>query len=276
MAKAPKKQTSQIPVVKPPTQLTMEQRTKLLLTPCKTRAELKNWIKYHLSLDLPDQTVSRYADTNPLDSIWEIYDICVNGNNPQGVQELLYVASRGSGKTLGVAVAEFMVMLHDQRDVVHVGAILSQAKRCYEYQTSFMMNDKIRPVLEQKNADGIPILEKANMEKSVFNLVDRYSGELGKVTLETLPCTLKACLVKETQAFDNTGIIKPLYEFKKGDFIKSPQGYVEVVDNSIDYLECIRIELDDGRMIEGTLDHKVLTNKGWIELKDLTEEHEII
>jgi len=65
-------------------QLTLQQRTKLLLTPCKTRLELKNWIHYHLGLDLPDCTVSRYADSNPLDSIWQIYDICVNKNNPDG------------------------------------------------------------------------------------------------------------------------------------------------------------------------------------------------
>lgn len=174
------------------TGLSIEQKTKMLLTPCKTRAELKNWIKYHLGMDIPDCTVSRYADTNPLDAIWEIYDICVNNNNPNEVEELLYVAGRGSGKTLGVAIAEFMVMLHDQRDVVHVGAIMSQAKRCYEYQVNFMLNDKIKAVLNTKNKNGEPILEKANMEKSIFNLVDRYTGEGTKVSLEILPCTLKA------------------------------------------------------------------------------------
>lgn len=173
-------------------ELSMEQRTKLLMTPCKTRQELKNWIKYHLNLELPDCTVSRYADTNPLDAIWDIYDICVNKNNPHDINELLYVASRGSGKTLGVAVAEFMVMLHDQREVVHVGAILSQAKRCYEYQVGFMLNDKVRPILDNKNDNGVSLLEKANMERSVFNLTDRFTGRTSKVTLEVLPCTLKA------------------------------------------------------------------------------------
>lgn len=172
--------------------LTLDQRTKLLLTPCKSRAELKNWVKYHLNFDLPDNTVSRYADTNPLDAVWEIYDICVNKVNPNNIDELLYVASRGSGKTLGVAIAEFMVMLHDQREVVHVGAIMSQAKRCYEYQVQFMLNDKVRPILEAKNQEGIPYLEKANMEKSIFNLPDRFTGDNIKVSLEILPCTLKS------------------------------------------------------------------------------------
>lgn len=76
----------------PQAALTMKQRRAVLLTPCKTKVELKNWIKYHLGLDLPDCTVSRYADTDPLDAIWQIYDICVNNNNPSEIQELLYVA----------------------------------------------------------------------------------------------------------------------------------------------------------------------------------------
>ena len=172
-------------------ELSLQQRIKLLLTPCKTKRELKNWIKYHLGLDIPDCTVSRYATINPLDAIWLIYDICVNKRNPDKIEELLYVASRGSGKTLGVAIAEFMIMLHDQRDVVHVGAILSQAKRCYEYQVGFMLNDKLKPVLATK-IRGTPMLEKMNMEKSIFNLVDRFTKQTKKVTLEVLPCTLKS------------------------------------------------------------------------------------
>jgi hypothetical protein len=179
---------SKPPVAAP---LTMKQRRQILLTPCKSKAELKNWIKYHLKLDLPDCTVSRYADTDPLDAIWQIYDICVNNNNPDEIQELLYVAGRGSGKTLAVAVAEFMVMLHDQRDVVHVGAILSQAKRCYEYIQGFMLSDALRDILEDTSADPL-ILEKANMEKSIFNLKDRYTGDYIKATMEVLPCTLKS------------------------------------------------------------------------------------
>lgn len=173
-------------------QLSLKHRTQMLMTPCKTKQELKNWIHYHLGLDLPDCTVSRYADCNPLESVWQIYDVCVNDNNPDNVEELLYVASRGSGKTLGVAIAELMVLLHDQRDLVHVGAIMQQAKRCYDYQVGFMLSPKIRPILEAGTKESMKLLEKLNMEKSVFNLVDKYTGDRKKVTLEVLPCTLKA------------------------------------------------------------------------------------
>lgn len=168
--------------------LTFEQRKALLLTPCKTRKEVKNWIKYHLNLELPDITVSRYSDTNPLDVIWEVYRICVLQQNPDNIQELLFVAGRGSGKTLGMAIAELMILLHDKRDVVHVGAIQNQAERCYAYQKNFLYNRKLKPiVMPPEIPEDLRILEKANMSKSVFNV-----GH-DKVTLEVLPCTLKAC-----------------------------------------------------------------------------------
>lgn len=168
--------------------LTLEQERKLLLKPCKTRDELKAWIKYFLNLELPDVTVSRYSDTNPLDVIWEVYDICVNKNNPHKIKELLFVAGRGSGKTLGMAIAELMILLHDKREVVHVGAIQNQAERCYAYQKNFLYNRKLKPLVTPPDIpEDQRILEKANMSKSLFNV----GGE--KLTLEVIPCTLKAC-----------------------------------------------------------------------------------
>jgi len=171
--------------------LTLEQRTKLFFTPCKTRSELKAWIKLFLGLELPDVTVSRYADSNPLDIIWLIYEICVLEKNDVEIEELLCVAGRGSGKTLAVAIAEFLLLFHDQRDVAHVGAILSQAKRCYQYQQGFMLNERVRPILEQ-TIDGYKVMEKTTQEKSSFNVRDLKNGEIVKIDLEVLPCTLKS------------------------------------------------------------------------------------
>jgi len=167
--------------------LPIEQRKKLFFKKCSTKEELSKFIQLFFGLYLPDETVSRFADTNPLNVIWEVYDICVNKNNPLNIEELLFVAGRGSGKTLGMAIAELLVMLHDGRDCCHVGAVLAQAKRCYEYQTKFMRSSRIRPIIEDKNQ--LPedrVLQKLNMEKSTFNV----NGELA--TIEVLPCTLKA------------------------------------------------------------------------------------
>lgn len=171
--------------------LTIEQQTELFFRICKNKAELAAWIKIFLNLELPNKTVSRYADSNPLDIIWEIYEICVLERNKNDIEELLCVAGRGSGKTLAVAIAEFMLLFHDQRDVAHVGAILGQAKRCYQYQQGFMLNERVKPILTQ-SINGFPVMEKTTQEKSSFNVRDRKSGDLVKIDLEVLPCTLKS------------------------------------------------------------------------------------
>lgn len=172
---------------KQPKTLTLDQQRKLFLKPCSTKAELKAWIKRFFGLELPDCTVSRYADTNPLDLIWEIYEMCVIRNNPQNIKELLCVAGRGSGKTLSMAVVELMVMLHDKRDVVHVGAIQNQADRCYAYQKGFLYHPRLKDIVSPKDLpEDQRILEKANMSNSVFNVGSE------KVTMEVLPCTLKS------------------------------------------------------------------------------------
>jgi hypothetical protein len=254
--------------------ITTEKRKKIFFKKCETKEELSKFIQVFFGLHLPDVTVSRYADTNPLDIIWEVYDICANKRNPENIEELLYVAGRGSGKTLGMAIAELLVMLHDERDICHVGAVIAQAKRCYEYQTNFMLSSRIRPILEDKDLPQEErILQKLNMEKSAFLL----NGKT--VTLEVLPCTLKACLTFDSPVntlMENKWQQNILGNVKPGDVIESPHGGIEVLDVAIKEEECIRVEFENGSYIEGTLDHKVWTNMGWVELQYLTYAHEVI
>ena len=167
-----------------PKELTFAQKKALLFTPCKTKKELKNFIKYFLDLDLPDVKVSRYADFTPMDMIWEMYSIAVLDKNPENIQELLYCAARGSGKTVGAAIADLLAILHAQRDVVHVGAILPQAMRCYEYIQSYLNRPRIKEILTPAGKDGKSMIEKNNTEQTVFD----FDGK--KVDLFVVPATM--------------------------------------------------------------------------------------
>jgi hypothetical protein len=250
--------------------LTLEQERKLLLKPCKTPQEAKAWIKYFLNLELPDVTVSRYSDTNPFMVIWEVYDICVNTNNPGNIKELLFVAGRGSGKTLGMAIAELMVLLHDKRDVVHVGAIQNQAERCYAYQKNFLYNRRLKPlVMPSDIPEDQRILEKANMSKSIFNVGHE------KVTIEVLPCTLKACTDPNSTVILTDGNKILAKNLKVGDLLKTL-----TKDNSLtEVVKVIRVEtinkpcyttmMSDGSYITAAANHKVLTKNGWLDIADL-------
>jgi hypothetical protein len=166
--------------------LSSEDLEKMFLTPCKTRAELMNFVKFFFNLHLPDMNVSRYTDTNPFDALWELYQVSVLGKNI-GSNNIIYCASRGSGKTLIVAIAQLLSVIHGKRDVVHVGAILSQAERCYQYVQGFLLGEKVKPIVSPAGlGEDFRILRKDTMQKSVINTGGRNN------TIEILPCTLKA------------------------------------------------------------------------------------
>jgi intein/homing endonuclease len=113
------------------------------------------------------------------------------------------------------------------------------------------------------------ILEKTNMEKSIFN----FDGE--KVELEVLPCTLKACLTKHTNVIID-GKYCRIGDLQANELIASPSGDVKIIEVKHEISPCIRIELDNGAVVEGTLDHKVWTNRGWVELQNLTDNDEVV
>lgn len=78
--------------------LSEEKERAYFFEKCKNERELKTWIKYFLDLSLPDTTVSRFADCNPQDMIWDIYNKAVLGNNSKKIKDIMYLAARGAGK----------------------------------------------------------------------------------------------------------------------------------------------------------------------------------
>lgn len=166
---------------------TPEQLEKIFLSPCPTEKDLRNFIKYFFGIYLPDCRVSRFADTDPFHALWEMYRITVLDYNPEDITEIIYVASRGSGKTLAVSIAQLMAVIHGQRDVVHVGAIHNQAKRAYEYIQKYLLGDRVKAVIAPpKTPDSERILQKSTMERTALK-IDGI-----ECAIEILPCTLKA------------------------------------------------------------------------------------
>lgn len=97
---------------------------------------------------------------------------------------------------------------------------------------------------------------------------------------------IHGCIHKDTKVMLANGEERFVSEIEKGDMILSfsedEQDFVpsEVLDVLIqeptDKLEWFDLELDNGRTITCTEDHPILTSEGWVQAKDLTENHEII
>lgn len=145
---------------------------KFLLQRLTSRQDLKNWLLAYLGVDLADCKVSRYADSTPLDMVWDIYQLCADETNLRP-KDLRYIAGRSSQKTLSLACLKVLLPLHFKRSVVHFGGTVAQAQRAYTYFNQFVNRPYIKDLLK----------EPPTQKKTIF-LID---GE--EVTVEILSIT---------------------------------------------------------------------------------------
>lgn len=129
---------------------------KLLFTPCESKEHLARWVKFFLDIHLPDCTVSEESNSNPLDSLWEIYDKA-RRNDDENFSRVMTYASRGSGKTLMASILELLLMTHLKRNVAHMAAIFSQSQQSLSYTRKFLTRDYIRDFKVGDNSRSMEI-----------------------------------------------------------------------------------------------------------------------
>lgn len=151
----------------------------------QSKEDLRLWCLYYLDVDLADCIVSRYANSTPLDMVWDLYLFCANDTNEEPLSTF-YIAGRGSQKTLSCAVLQVLLPLHFARGIVHLGGTEDQAHRAYAYFKRFITRPYIKDYLY-----GDP-----KISKTIFRLVDQKQDESGTVTsvindveIEILPLT---------------------------------------------------------------------------------------
>jgi hypothetical protein len=170
------------------TRLTAEQATQLFLAPIRSKEHLHAWIETYWGVDLAGSVVSRYSNCNPLDAMWNIYKAAIV--DKVGL-DLILVSPRGGYKTLCTSIIESLMLFHDQRAVFHCGVTETQAKRCFDYWSKFISDNK--PITK-------PMIIKSTMERTTINV----NGE--RVTYEVAPITLQALNGPHTPFFSSDEI----------------------------------------------------------------------
>lgn len=126
----------------------IEFRNKLMvLQPIETKEALHLWLKFYLNVDLADCTVSRFATSNPLEMVWQVYQFCADKTNDEP-KIVRFIAGRSSQKTLSDAVLAVILPLHFKRGVVHFGGTVAQANRAYTYFRKFVSRPYIKDYLK--------------------------------------------------------------------------------------------------------------------------------
>lgn len=121
---------------------------------CNTKEELHQWIKTYLNIDLPQHTTSENSNSNPIHMIWWCYYNAIHSKHLTK-KEAIFIANRSGGKTLCASIVELLMVYHAKRDVVHLGAILAQAERCYDYFQKYFYNQDFSNILAKD-----PIMKK--------------------------------------------------------------------------------------------------------------------
>lgn len=104
------------------------------LTHFQSKEHLQAWIYKFLGFTLPDCKVTKYADSIPLDFVWEVYRAIIDGVS----LNILGLAGRGSGKTVAVSVIDVLSLCHDLRPALHIGVTTEQSSRAREYFDNYV------------------------------------------------------------------------------------------------------------------------------------------
>jgi len=86
---------------------------------------------------------------------------------------------------------------------------------------------------------------------------------------------LMTCLHQDTKIQSNRGYL-PIKNIVIGDVIASAEGDAEVINVIPSEHEEIMEMVIDGEVLHCTPDHRFLTSDGWVEAKDLRQDHEIV
>jgi hypothetical protein len=127
-----------------------ELKRRILFVPLDNKPALHRWIMEFLHLDIPDTIVDPSSNSTPMDLIWEVYD-AARTNKRVDFNRCLGFASRDSFKTLGAAVLEVLAVVHLQRNVAHMAAIESQAKKAQSYVKAFFAKPFLRDYIVGDN-----------------------------------------------------------------------------------------------------------------------------
>src|SRR5688572_30565416 len=114
---------------------------------CKTREDLRKWIRIFLHIEVPDEPVCAGHDA-PLDYLWSVYD--------EPAKDVIVVAPRGGGKTRLAAVATVLDLLHKPGCAVRLlGGSLAQSLRVWEHllpDVEKVCNGLVNPRLAGRHA----------------------------------------------------------------------------------------------------------------------------
>ena len=204
----------------------------------------------------------------------------LNSTDENGKSMTKIFCDRKTGKEEFTPASLYEKLLADTYSIiVYQEQLLFIAKQIAGFDGK--MANKLMKGVGKKNAELLFSLEKAFLEGC--NNTNAVSQDEAKKIFENIKASARYCFNKSLSSESITtchdGSSKTIAEIQKGDIIKTPNGYAEVVDKyDHGVLDTYEITLSNGSSIKCTLNHKFLCDNGEILplWQILSENREII
>lgn len=147
------------------------------------------------------------------------------------------------------------------KQVFSPGGLWDTAQSIYGLIPNAQMK-KVNTSWEFNDNDGLPISKVTFAHIENYSGVDDWQGsQLCEICCET-----------DTPVLMGDGTYKAVADIKVGDRVQTLNGVCEVTAVGRERLEeCVAVECNGGRQIQ-TVDHKLLTDKGWLSYNDIIRE----
>ncbi len=90
----------------------------------------------------------------------------------------------------------------------------------------------------------------------------------------------RGCFLPHTKVKMSDGLYTPISTISVGDVVIDACGQAQKVIDTLVYdvdEELVRLEFEDGKVIECTKDHEILTNnRGWVHAQDISEDDDVV
>lgn len=245
-------------------ELEFKYRTEALLTPLESVEDLQNWLYIYLDLFFPKGVVYPDSTHGPADAMWRIYELMSTGE-AEHVPQVCMLASRDSFKTLGAAALQVLCMTHFRISIAHMAAISSQSDKAVQYVNAFFR--KLKPYLE---ANGWK--QSSDNKKMISWLTDEQQEVYIRIVIATIAGA--NCLDPDTIVETKEGY-KKAHEVNQGDFLKTydlwkdKDIFVKVMSKGDVVSETRNIVFEDGTNIISSTQHKIFTQRGWLNCSNL-------
>lgn len=150
-----------------------KERRRDLFHVCTSKEELSYWIISYLGLELPDSVVDPDSNCTPMEMVWFVYSKAIE--NDEEFSRVMFYAARDSFKTLGAAIVEVLAVLHLQRSVAHLAAILPQSEKAQSYLKEFFRRPWLRDFVVTDNGRQVIIARYVHLDTGDILTVDEFA-----------------------------------------------------------------------------------------------------